>query len=142
VGEDAGPSRFYLQGHQVPWTRIIKEVVTKPVLGVGRFTDPEKMTEIVTKGSPTSSARRVRRFRPVAAKKIEEGRYDDIRVCIGCTCAYHAGKSRAADDLHQNATAGEEYGAAASGEVPKKTSEDSISDRGRRTLRRGGAHAS
>jgi len=25
-GEDAGPSRFYLQGHQVPWTRIIKQV--------------------------------------------------------------------------------------------------------------------
>ena len=49
-GEDAGPSRFYQQGHQVPWTKFVKQVSKKPVLGVGRFTDPEKMTEIVTKG--------------------------------------------------------------------------------------------
>ena len=25
-GEDAGPSRFYQQGHQVPWTRFVKQV--------------------------------------------------------------------------------------------------------------------
>jgi dimethylamine/trimethylamine dehydrogenase len=25
-GEDAGPSRFYQQGHQVPWTKFIKQV--------------------------------------------------------------------------------------------------------------------
>ena len=41
-GEDAGPSRFYVQGHQVPWTHFVKQVAKKPVLGVGRFTDPEK----------------------------------------------------------------------------------------------------
>ena len=46
-GEDAGPSRFYEQGHQVPWTKFVKQVSKKPVLGVGRYTDPEKMTEIV-----------------------------------------------------------------------------------------------
>src|SRR5439155_23376392 len=84
-GEDAGPSRFYLQGHQVPWTRIIKQVVKKPVLGVGRFTDPEKMTEIVTKGiADIIGAARPSISDPWLPKKIEEGRLDDIVVCIGC----------------------------------------------------------
>ena len=84
-GEDAGPSRFYQQGHQVPWTRFVKQVAKKPVLGVGRFTDPEKMTEIVTKGiADIIGAARPSISDPWLPKKIEEGRYDDIRVCIGC----------------------------------------------------------
>ncbi len=43
---------FDQQGHQalLDVVKLIKEVVKKPVLGVGRFTDPWEMTEIVTKG--------------------------------------------------------------------------------------------
>src|ERR1700716_4221489 len=128
-GEDAGPSRFYLQGHQVPWTRIIKQVVTKPVLGVGRFTDPEKMTEVVTKGiADIIGAARPSISDPWLPKKIEEGRLDDIRVCIGCNVCISRRVSGVPPMIcTQNATAGEEYRRGWHPEkFPKKTSEDSI----------------
>ena len=48
-GENATPSRYYASGHHVSWTRFIKQVAKKPVLGVGRYTDPEKMLEIEQK---------------------------------------------------------------------------------------------
>ncbi|SIT41449.1 Trimethylamine dehydrogenase [Paraburkholderia ribeironis] len=110
-GEDAGPSRFYLQGHQVPWTRFIKQVSKKPVLGVGRFTDPEKMTEIVTKGyADIIGAARPSIADPFLPKKIEEGRVDDVRVCIGCNVCISRWEIGGPPMIcTQNATAGEEY---------------------------------
>src|SRR6202167_3293338 len=110
-GEDAGPSRFYAQGHQVPWTRFVKQVAKKPVLGVGRFTDPEKMTEIVTKGiADIIGAARPSISDPWLPKKIEEGRYDDIRVCIGCNVCISRWEIGGPPMIcTQNATAGEEY---------------------------------
>lgn len=110
-GEDAGPSRFYQQGHQVPWTRFVKQVSKKPVLGVGRYTDPEKMTEIVTKGyADIIGAARPSISDPFLPKKIEEGRYDDIRVCIGCNVCISRWEIGGPPMIcTQNATAGEEY---------------------------------
>jgi dimethylamine/trimethylamine dehydrogenase len=110
-GEDAGPSRFYQQGHQVPWTRFVKQIAKKPVLGVGRFTDPEKMTEIVTKGiADIIGAARPSISDPWLPKKIEEGRYDDIRVCIGCNVCISRWEIGGPPMIcTQNATAGEEY---------------------------------
>ena len=128
-GEDAGPSRFYLQGHQVPWTKVIKQVVKKPVLGVGRFTDPEKMTEIVTKGfADIIGAARPSISDPWLPKKIEEGRYDDIRVCIGCNVCISRWEIGGPPMIcTQNATAGEEYRRGWHPEkFPKKSSADSI----------------
>src|SRR6266478_5476575 len=109
-GEDAGPSRFYQQGHQVPWTKFIKQVAKKPVLGVGRFTDPEKMTEIVTKGiADIIGAARPSISDPFLPKKIEEGRIDDVRVCIGCNVCISRWEIGGPPMLcTQNATAGEE----------------------------------
>jgi len=128
-GEDAGPSRFYQQGHQVPWTRFIKQVAKKPVLGVGRFTDPEKMTEIVTKGiADIIGAARPSISDPWLPKKIEEGRYDDIRVCIGCNVCISRWEIGGPPMIcTQNATAGEEYRRGWHPEkFPKRGSEDSV----------------
>ena len=99
------------QGHQVPWTRFVKQVAKKPVLGVGRFTDPEKMTEIVTKGiADIIGAARPSISDPWLPKKIEEGRYDDIRVCIGCNVCISRWEIGGPPMIcTQNATAGEEY---------------------------------
>lgn len=110
-GEDAGPSRFNLQGHQVPWTKFIKQVSKKPVLGVGRYTDPEKMTEIVTKGyADIIGAARPSIADPFLPKKIEEGRVDDVRVCIGCNVCISRWEIGGPPMVcTQNATAGEEY---------------------------------
>lgn len=110
-GEDAGPSRFYQQGHQVPWTKFVKQVSKKPVLGVGRFTDPEKMTEIVTKGyADIIGCARPSIADPFLPKKVEEGRYDDVRVCIGCNVCISRWEIGGPPMIcTQNATAGEEY---------------------------------
>jgi dimethylamine/trimethylamine dehydrogenase len=128
-GEDAGPSRFYQQGNQVPWTRFVKQVAKKPVLGVGRFTDPEKMTEIVTKGiADIIGAARPSISDPWLPKKIEEGRYDDIRVCIGCNVCISRWEIGGPPMIcTQNATAGEEYRRGWHPEkFPKRGSDDSV----------------
>jgi len=128
-GEDAGPSRFYQQGHQVPWTRFIKQVAKKPVLGVGRYTDPEKMTEIVTKGyADIIGAARPSIADPFLPKKIEEGRVDDIRVCIGCNVCVSRWEIGGPPIIcTQNATAGEEYRRGWHPErFPKKVSDDTM----------------
>lgn len=110
-GEDAGPSRSREQGHQVPWTKFAKQVSGKPVLGVGRFTDPNKMVEIVTKGyADIIGAARPSIADPFLPKKIEEGRYDDVRVCIGCNVCISRWEIGGPPMIcTQNATAGEEY---------------------------------
>jgi dimethylamine/trimethylamine dehydrogenase len=110
-GEDAGPSRFYRQGHQLDWTQQAKRVAKKPVLGVGRFTDPEKMLEIVRSGrADIIGAARPSISDPFLPKKIEEGRVDDIRVCIGCNVCISRWEIGGPPMIcTQNATAGEEY---------------------------------
>ena len=110
-GEDAGPSRFTQQGHQIPWTKFVKQVSKKPVLGVGRFTDPEKMVEIVTKGyADIIGCARPSIADPFLPQKIEQGRYDDIRVCIGCNVCISRWEIGGPPMIcTQNATAGEEY---------------------------------
>jgi dimethylamine/trimethylamine dehydrogenase len=118
-GEDAGPSRFYQQGHQVPWTRFVKQVAKKPVLGVGRFTDPEKMTEIVTKGIADIIGRAAIHLRSLAA---EEDRRRPLRRhprLHRLQCVYFAlGNRRPADDLHAERHSGRGISARlASGEV-------------------------
>lgn len=128
-GEDAGPSRFYQQGHQVPWTKFVKQVSKKPVLGVGRFVDPEKMTEIVTKGyADIIGCARPSIADPFLPQKIEQGRYDDIRVCIGCNVCISRWEIGGPPMIcTQNATAGEEYRRGWHPEkFPKTKSKDSV----------------
>ncbi len=110
-GEDAGPSRFYKIGHQVDWTRFVKTVAKKPVLGVSRFYEPEKMLEIVKSGAADIiGAARPSISDPFLPKKIEEGRIDDIRTCIGCNVCISRWEIGGPPMIcTQNATAGEEY---------------------------------
>ena len=49
-GEDATPSRFYSSGRLLPWQKAVKSVSKKPVLGVGRFTNPDLMVEAINDG--------------------------------------------------------------------------------------------
>lgn len=128
-GEDAGPSRFYTMGHQLPWQKFIKQVSKKPVLGVGRFTDADKMAEVINSGQlDIISAARPSISDPFLPKKIEEGRYDDIRVCIGCNVCISRWEIGGPPMIcTQNATAGEEYRRGWHPEIfPKASSDDSI----------------
>src|SRR5438094_550494 len=84
-GEDATPSRFYPSGRMLPWQEAVKKVSSKPVLGVGRFTSPDLMVDAINKGMLDIIATcRPSISDPFLPKKIEEGRLDDIRECIGC----------------------------------------------------------
>lgn len=128
-GEDAGPSRFYRQGHQIPWQKFIKEVSKNPVLGVGRFTDPEKMVEVIRAGQlDIIGAARPSISDPWLPQKIEEGRIEDIRTCIGCNVCISRWEIGGPPMIcTQNATAGEEYRRGWHPEkFPKKGSDDSV----------------
>lgn len=110
-GEDAGASRFFPTNHEAPYTRIAKEVATKPVINVGRFTDPDVMVEVIKSGqADIIGAARPSIADPFLPKKIEEGRFEDIRECIGCNvCVSRWEMGGPPIWCTQNATSGEEY---------------------------------
>jgi dimethylamine/trimethylamine dehydrogenase len=110
-GEDAGPSRFFDTNHQAPYTRYAKEVTSKPTINVGRFTDPDVMVQAITSGQcDIIGAARPSIADPFLPKKIEEGRLDDIRECIGCNiCVSKWEQGGPPITCTQNATSGEEY---------------------------------
>ena len=107
---DSGPSRFFDQGYQMEWSGRAREATDKPIVVVGRFTDPDRMADLVRGGTvDLIGAARPSISDPFLPSKIEQGRYDEIRECIGCNACY----SRSIWGRHlgctQNATAGEEH---------------------------------
>jgi dimethylamine/trimethylamine dehydrogenase len=110
-GEDAGSSRFFKMNHQSPYTRVAKQVSKKPVSNVGRFTDPDVMLEAINSGQcDIIGAARPSIADPFLPKKIEEGRFDDIRECIACNiCVSRWEQGGPPIWCTQNATSGEEY---------------------------------
>jgi len=110
-GEDAGPSRFYRIGHQNEWIRHIKQATNKPVVAVGRYYDPEKMLEVINTGVvDIIGAARPSIADPFMPNKIKEGRFEDIRTCIGCNVCISRWEMGGVPFIcTQNATAGEEY---------------------------------
>jgi dimethylamine/trimethylamine dehydrogenase len=110
-GEDAGPSRFYQIGHENDWIRHIKQATNKPVVGVGRYYDPEKMLQVINSGIvDIIGAARPSIADPWLPRKIDEGRVDDIRTCIGCNVCISRWEMGGVPFIcTQNATAGEEY---------------------------------
>jgi dimethylamine/trimethylamine dehydrogenase len=110
-GEDATPSRFYPQGRALPWQAAVKAISKKPVLGVGRWTNPDLMAEAINEGKLDIIATcRPSTSDPFLPKKIDEGRLDDIRECIGCNVCISRWEIGGPPLIcTQNATAGEEY---------------------------------
>jgi dimethylamine/trimethylamine dehydrogenase len=109
MGVDMGPSRFFREGYQLEWSGRIREATAKPIVGVSRLTNPDRMAEIVRSGVwDLIGSARASIADPFLPKKIEEGRLDEIRECMGinaCTSRWLGGHLGCA----QNATAGEEY---------------------------------
>jgi dimethylamine/trimethylamine dehydrogenase len=109
-GEDAGSSRYFPTNHEAPYVRHVKTVSKKPVIGVGRFTDPDVMLEAVRSGQlDVIGAARPSIADPFLPRKIEEGRFDDIRECIGCNVCVSRWEQAGPLWCTQNATSGEEY---------------------------------
>jgi len=81
----SGPSRFKEEAAQFDLVTGIKSLTTRPVVGVGRFTSPDVMVKMLKSGTlDFIGCARPSIADPFLPNKIEEGRIDDIRECIGC----------------------------------------------------------
>jgi dimethylamine/trimethylamine dehydrogenase len=108
--KDSGASRFFPEGYQLEWTGRVREATAKPIVGVGRLTNPDRMAEIVRSGAwDLIGAARPSISDPFLPKKIEEGAYGEIRECIGCNVCVMKAEWGNHIGCTQNATAGEEY---------------------------------
>lgn len=113
-GHDAGPSRFLPENHEASYTGRLKmnNHTDKPVVGVGRITNPDTMVQLIkSRQFDFIGAARPSIADPYLPKKIEEGRLDDIRECIGCNQCIARWELGGAAQIQctQNATIGEEY---------------------------------
>jgi dimethylamine/trimethylamine dehydrogenase len=111
VGDEPPPSRFYPEAYQLRWQAAIKAASKKPIIGVGRFTSPDTMADAIREGQlDVIGCARPSIADPFIPRKIEEGRVEDIRECIGCNiCIACWRMNRPAIICTQNATTGEEY---------------------------------
>ena len=103
-------SRFHGEAPQEGLISYVKQVTDKPVVGVGRFTSPDTMVRMVRAGVlDLIGAARPSIADPFLPKKIEEGRLDHIRECIGCNICYAGDQQGAPIRCTQNPTMGEEW---------------------------------
>ncbi|EHK54789.1 FAD-dependent oxidoreductase [Allomesorhizobium alhagi] len=108
--DDSPTSRFAAENDHEPFMVGIKAVTTKPVVGVGRFTSPDTMASLVRRGVlDMIGAARPSIADPFLPKKIEEGRYEDIRECIGCNICVSSHFAMTNLRCTQNPTMGEEW---------------------------------
>jgi len=107
---DSWSSRFAEEGYQEPFTAFVKKLTSKPVVGVGRFTSPDTMVSQIKRGIlDMIGAARPSIADPFLPKKIEEGRADDIRECIGCNICISGDATMTPIRCTQNPTMGEEW---------------------------------
>ncbi len=107
---DSTTSRFTGEGSQNEHIAFVKQVTSKPVVGVGRFTSPDAMAALVRKGIVDFiGAARPSIADPFLPNKIEEGRVDDIRECIGCNICVTGDFTQTPIRCTQNPTMGEEW---------------------------------
>ncbi len=107
---DSRSSRFAREGAQEPYVAFVKAMTTRPVVGVGRFTSPDTMVSQIRRGIlDFIGAARPSIADPFLPKKIEEGRPEDIRECIGCNICIAGNGTGAPIRCTQNPTMGEEW---------------------------------
>jgi len=107
---DSMTSRFAPEGYQEDYIAFVKQVSSKPVAAVGRYTSPDTMVSAIRRGLVDMiCAARPSIADPFLPKKIEEGRADDIRECIGCNICAAWNNISAPIRCTQNPTMGEEW---------------------------------
>ena len=125
---DSTTSRFKTEGSQEPFTAFVKRVTSKPVVGVGRFTSPDSMVAQIRRGIlDFIGAARPSIADPFLPRKIEEGRLEDIRECIGCNICVSGDYTITPIRCTQNPTMGEEWRKGWHPEIiSAKSSEDAV----------------
>ncbi len=107
---DSSSSRFELEGFQEEYTGWVKSLTSKPVVGVGRYTSPDHMARLIKKGVfDMIGAARPAIADPFLPRKIEEGRVEDIRECIGCNMCVATDAYSVPIKCTQNPTMSEEW---------------------------------
>ena len=107
---DSKTSRFAPEGYQEEYVAFVKQVTTKPVSTVGRYTSPDAMVSAIRRGIvDLIGAARPSIADPFLPKKVEEGRIEDIRECIGCNVCVGWTQMTAPARCTQNPTFSEEW---------------------------------
>jgi dimethylamine/trimethylamine dehydrogenase len=107
---DSQTSRFSEEGFQEPYIKGVKKLTSKPVVGVGRYTSPDTMVRVIRQGiMDMIGAARPSIADPFLPRKIEEGRMDDIRECIGCNICVTGDYTMSPIRCTQNPSMGEEW---------------------------------
>ena len=103
-------SRFSEESAQTELVSGIRELTDKPVVGVGRFTSPDTMVRQVQNGIlDFIGCARPSIADPFLPKKIEQGRVDQIRECIGCNICITGDMTMSLSRCTQNPTFMEEW---------------------------------
>jgi dimethylamine/trimethylamine dehydrogenase len=107
---DCAPSRFTGEGSHEPVVDFVRSITRKPVVGVGRFTTPDAMVGQIRRGVlDLIGAARPSIADPFLPRKIDEGREEDIRECIGCNICISSWHDGVPVRCTQNPTVGEEW---------------------------------
>ncbi|MDT0452154.1 FAD-dependent oxidoreductase [Streptomyces hesseae] len=125
---DGQTSRFSDEAFQQNYVKFVKSVTSKPVVGVGRFTSPDTMVSMIKGGTlDLIGAARPSIADPFLPRKIEEGRFDDLRECIGCNICVAGDKASVPMRCTQNPTMGEEWRRGWHPEyIPPKDTDDTV----------------
>lgn len=106
----SGPSRFKEEAAQEVWVQGIRDLSPRPVVGVGRFTSPDVMVRMIKTGRlDFIGCARPSIADPYLPKKVEEGRIEDIRECIGCNICITGDMTQGMGRCTQNPTWMEEW---------------------------------
>ncbi|WP_166417823.1 oxidoreductase [Cochlodiniinecator piscidefendens] len=106
----SGPSRFKEEAAQEQLVRGIHELTDKPIVGVGRFTSPDVMAKMVKTGTlDFIGCARPSIADPFLPNKVDEGRIEDIRECIGCNICVTGDMTMSISRCTQNPTFMEEW---------------------------------
>ena len=108
---DSATTRFQPDdGYQNPFLAEVKKITGKPVVGVGRLTSPDMMVSMVKSGLvDLIGAARPSIADPFLPRKIEDGRIEEIRECIGCNICVASDNLCVPIRCTQNPTMGEEW---------------------------------
>ena len=108
--DDSPTSRFAAEASHEPMIAQFRAVTDKPIVGVGRFTSPDTMVRQIKRGVlDMIGATRPSIADPFLPRKIEEGRAEDIRECIGCNICVSGHMTMSPIRCTQNPTMGEEW---------------------------------
>ena len=103
-------SRFSEPGHMEPYNSFVKQLTSKPVVGVGWFTSPDNMVSQINRGIlDFVGSARASIADPFLPNKILEGKEDDIRECIGCNICASCYNQGIPVRCTQNPSMGEEW---------------------------------